>query len=105
MGKMVEDMEGVMMMVAVGIREQYKQRRHRHNRNKGPWEIHFGEERGYDGKWCDDEHDGIYALQRVWSELEMYPDTNKCGAPKRKNWCTVTITHTVTGVSGDQTGT
>ena len=55
MGTMAEDMVGLTRMATVGMREQQKQRRWRHGRNEGPWEINFGEEHGDDGKLCDED--------------------------------------------------
>ena len=60
MGKIVEDMAGVIIMAAVGMREQQKQRRRRHGRNKGQWEINFR------GKCGGDEYGGGDVVQRIW---------------------------------------
>ena len=76
-----------------------------HGRNKGLWEINFGEERGDDGKWCGDKHNGIDTLWRVWAEVDVSPETNTYGAPERKMWRPITGTQTVAGVPGAQTGT
>ena len=83
-GTMTEDMSGVMRMAAVGIRERQKQRRWRHGRNERQWEINFGEERGYDVKWCDEEHGGIDALRRGWAEVEISPETEKMRCHREK---------------------
>ena len=48
---MAEDMAWVIRMAAVRSRERQKQRRRRHVRNEGPWEINFREE-------CKDDEDG-----------------------------------------------
>ena len=55
MGKMAEEMAGVMTMSAVGMRERQRQRRRIHGRNKALWEINFREERGDDGDGGGDE--------------------------------------------------
>ena len=52
-----------MRMAEVGMRKRQKQPRRRHGRNEGPCEINFGKERRDDGKWCDEEHDGIDELR------------------------------------------
>ena len=62
MGKMAEYISGVMKMADVGMRERQKQRRRRQGRDEVLWEINFGEDCGDDGKWCDEEHDGIDAF-------------------------------------------
>ena len=49
MGKITEEMAGVMRVATLVIRERQKQQHRRHSRNEGPWEINFGEERGDDG--------------------------------------------------------
>ena len=49
-------------MADVGMRERQKQRRRRQGRDEVLWEINFGEDCGDDGKWCDEEHDGIDVL-------------------------------------------
>ena len=58
MGTMAEEMEGVINMAEVGMRELQKHRRQRHGRNWGPWEINFREDHrddgygvGYAGQW------------------------------------------------------
>ena len=66
MGTMAEEMEGVINMAEVGMRELQKHRRQRHGRNWGPWEINFREEnRGDDGDGgCGENRDGVDASLR-----------------------------------------
>ena len=59
---MVEYIVGVMRMASVGMRELHKQRCRRHGRNEVPWKINLRKELRDDGKWCNEEHDGVYAL-------------------------------------------
>ena len=49
MGKMAEEMAGVIRMAMVGMMEQQKQRRQSQGINEGPWGINLRGDLGDDG--------------------------------------------------------
>ena len=65
-GTISGDMSGLIRMAAVGMREQHKQRRRRHGRNEGTWEINSREEHG------DDGDGGGYVGQWRWQFWENH---------------------------------